>query len=223
MSVTIESKVGEIAANHPLATRVLARHGIDYCCGGGRPLREACEKKGIDAEHVLEELRQELERPAPADAVRWNEASLNDLIDHIVNRFHRPLDEELPRLEAMARKVVTVHGERDPETLHELLSVYLQLEEELQSHMMKEERILFPLIRRGLTAVAGGAIPVMEHEHQETGALLGRLRELTDGYRVPEGACNTWRALWHGLEALEKDMHDHIHLENNLLFPRAVA
>ena len=224
MSVTTAAQVGQIAARYPLATRVFARHGIDYCCGGGRPLGEVCETKGLDADRVLDEIRTELAAPeAGAAADRWDEASLGQLIDHILERYHRPLAEELPRLEAMARKVVAVHGQKDPERLPELLSVYLALQKDLQSHMAKEERILFPMIRGGRGATAGSPISVIEHEHGETGTLLGRLRALTDDYRVPEGACNTWRGLWHGLEALEQDMHVHIHLENNILFPRALA
>lgn len=222
MTVTTETKVGQIAAEHPLATRVFARHGIDFCCGGGRPLREACGEKGIDAVRVLEEIRKELAAPgAPSD--RWNEAPLGELIDHILARYHRQLHEELPRLEAMARKVVAVHREKDPVRLPELLSVYLELKAELDGHMAKEEQILFPMIKRGQGAMAGGPVAVMEHEHDVAGNLLRRLRELTDGYEVPAEACNTWRALWHGLEALERDLHEHIHLENNILFPRALA
>jgi regulator of cell morphogenesis and NO signaling len=228
MTVTTETKVGQIAAEHPLATRVFARHGIDFCCGGGRPLREACREKGVDATRVLDEIRKELAAPealakagAPSD--RWNEAALGELIDHILATYHRPLHEELPRLEAMARKVVAVHREKDPERLPELLSTYLALKAELDGHMAKEEQILFPMIKRGQGAMAGGPVAVMEHEHDVAGGLLRRLRELTDGYDVPAEACNTWRALWHGLKALEEDLHEHIHLENNILFPRALA
>ncbi|HEX5137035.1 MAG TPA: iron-sulfur cluster repair di-iron protein [Planctomycetota bacterium] len=226
MTVTIETKVGQIAAEHPLATRVFARHGIDYCCGGGRPLREACREKGVDAVRVIDEIRNEIREEAPAPGApsdRWHEAPLGELVDHILARYHGPLHEELPRLEAMARKVVAVHRDRDPERLPELLSTYLQLKAELDGHMAKEEQILFPMIQRGQGRLAGGPVAVMEHEHDVAGSLLRRLRELTGDYDVPAEACNTWRALWHGLKALEEDMHDHIHLENNILFPRALA
>jgi len=221
MNVTPDSKVGQIAAEHPLATRVFARHGIDFCCGGGKPLGEVCERHGLDVTEVLAEIAHEIATPS-AGEVRWDQASLGDLIEHILAAYHKPLSEELPRLEAMARKVVDVHRDKQPETLPELLRVYLGLKAELEEHMAKEEQILFPKIRRGEGAMADGPISVMEHEHDSAGNALRRLRELTGGYEVPAEACNTWRALWHGLAALEQAMHQHIHLENNILFPRAL-
>jgi len=220
--ITTETKVGQIASEHPLATRVFARHGIDYCCGGGRPLGEVCGEKGLDSSGLLEEIRRELAGAAPAGD-RWDRAPLEALIDHILVTFHEPLREELPRLEAMARKVAAVHREKEPERLPALLSTYLDLKAELDGHMAKEEQILFPMIRRGQGPFAGGPVSVMRHEHDVAGSLLQRLRELTDGYTVPAEACNTWRALWHGLRALEEDLHLHIHLENNILFPRALG
>ena len=221
-SVTSDVTIGQIASEYPLATRVFARHLIDYCCGGGRPLGEVCQAKGLDPAIVLDEIRQEI-APEARGLRRWEEAPLDDLIDHIVKNYHLTLQEELPRLEAMARKVVRVHGDKDPVRLPELLAVYLGLKAELHDHLRKEEQILFPLIRRGLGAIADTPVEVLRHEHEDAGAALVRLRELTDNYTVPEGACNTWRALWHGLEALERDLHEHIHLENNILFPRALA
>lgn len=225
MSIASDTRVGRLAAEHPLATRVFARHGIDYCCGGGRPLSEACEKLGLDVEAVLREITEELESTGSQDSAgpSWDRAPLAALMEHIVEAYHQPLREELPRLEAMARKVARVHGQRDPERLAELLSVYLALQGELEDHMAKEELVLFPMIRRGLGWDADSPISVMEHEHDSAATALRRIRELTDDYRVPEGACNTWRALWHGLAALEGSLHRHIHLENNVLFPRALA
>jgi regulator of cell morphogenesis and NO signaling len=222
MTVNLESKVGQIATEHPLSTRVFARHGIDFCCGGGTPLRTACEEHGIDSQTVLAELEREL-AVSTTEAVRWDEVPINDLIEHILATHHSPLKEELPRLEAMARKVVEVHRDKRPEMLPQLLAVYTGLKAELEQHMAKEEQILFPMIQAGRGAMALGPIAVMEEEHDSAGQALRRLRELTDGYDVPEEACNTWRALWHGLAALEESLHEHIHLENNILFPRAVS
>ena len=221
MSINPENKVGQIAAEHPLATRVFARHGIDFCCGGGKPLGEICNQRGLDAAAVLAEIESELAAPSATED-RWDQAPLNDLVEHILAAYHKPLAEELPRLETMARKVVEVHRDKQPERLPEMLSVYLGLKAELEVHMAKEEQVLFPLIKRGQGAMAGGPVSVMEHEHDSAGRALKRLRELTDGYQVPEEACNTWRALWHGLAALEEALHQHIHLENNILFPRAL-
>ena len=142
--------------------------------------------------------------------------------DFTLTTYHRPLDEELPRLEAMARKVFTVHQDKDPERLGAIVSVYTGLKAELEQHMEKEEQILFPMIQQGDGFQADGPIAVMQEEHESAGAALRRLRELTNDYTVPPEACNTWRALWHGLAALEESLHQHIHLENNILFPRAL-
>ncbi len=222
MQIDSSTPVGQIAASHPLATRVFARHGIDFCCGGGKPIHDACHARGLDTERILEEIRGELAEVGD-DRERWNDADLNDLIDHILTAYHRPLEEELPRLDAMARKVVRVHGAREPEALPELLSTFLALKAELEQHMWKEETILFPMIRQGQGSLAVGPISAMEEEHSSAGDALKRLRELTSGYQAPADACTTWRALWHGLGALEGALHEHIHLENNILFPRALA
>ena len=222
MKIANDTSVGQIAAEHPLATRVFARHGIDFCCGGGNPIAEVCQAEGLDTQAVLDEIEVELSG-TEVDPKRWYEAELDALIDHILVTYHRPLAEELPRLELLAQKVFVVHGQREPKMLGELLSTFLGLKTELESHMMKEEQILFPMIRQGQGSRTAGPVAVMEHEHESAGGALERLRELTNGYEVPEGACNTWRALWHGLADLEESMHLHIHLENNILFPRALA
>lgn len=222
MTIERGDTVGHIAAEEPLATRVFARHGIDYCCGGGIPLDQACEKKGLDPSGVLDEITAELERSHSREE-RWNEAPLRDLITHILTAYHQPLHEELPQLEAMARKVAEVHRDKAPEMLSELLAVYVGLKAELEDHMAKEEQILFPMIQQGQGFMADGPISVMEDEHVAAANALRRLRSLTNDYTVPEEACNTWRALWHRLAALEESLHRHIHLENNILFPRALA
>jgi len=220
--LTSEVQVGDLAAEHPLATRVFERHGIDYCCGGGTALQQACEQRGLDATAVLDEIQKELDG-AEAPEERWDQAPLNDVITHILAAYHVPLYEELPRLLKMAEKVLAVHREKDPERLTELVAVYRGLKAELEAHMAKEEQILFPMIQRGQGSMADGPIMVMSQEHEAAGAALRRLRDLTNDYTVPEQACNTWRALWHGLAALEESLHRHIHLENNILFPRALC
>ncbi len=222
MTIDRQTTVGQIAARHPLTTRVFHRYEIDFCCGGGRPLADVCEERGLDTEEVRREI-EEILADEGSGGTDWNQAPLEELIDHIVAAFHRPLDQELPRIEGMARKVLAVHGEKDPERLSALLETFMGLKAELQSHMLKEEQVLFPMIRRGQGAMAGAPISVMEHEHDSAGDALRRLRELTGDYTVPAEACMTWRALWSALEALESAMHEHIHLENNILFPRALA
>jgi len=222
MIIDATSRVGEIATQHPLATRVFHRHGIDFCCGGGKHLADACTARGVDADVVLEELHEQL-GTHEADEARWDQQPLKDLIHHILVTYHEPLHEELSRLSDMARKVYSVHHDKNPKTLYDLLQVVIGLQKELESHMAKEEQILFPMILNGQGAMAGGPISVMEHEHEFAGQALARLRELTNGYQVPENACNTWRALYHGLAALEEALHEHIHLENNILFPRSLT
>jgi len=219
---TPETPVGELAAAAPLATRVFARHGIDFCCGGGLPLTEACAAAGKDIDDVMAELRAELAEPED-DTESWAGAPLPHLIDHILQTYHRPLDEEMPRIEGMARKVQQVHGDKDPERLGGIVTTFCALKSELEQHMMKEEGILFPMIRGGNGFMAEGPVGVMRYEHEEAGAMLRKLRELTNDYTVPEGACNTWRALWHALADFERSLHEHIHLENNILFPRALG
>jgi regulator of cell morphogenesis and NO signaling len=220
MSVTTEMPVGEIASHYPLATRVFARHKIDFCCGGGAPLVKACEKRGLNVNEILDEINQELTESD--STTNWNEAPLTDLIEHIVSTYHASLREELPRLEMMAKKVNAVHGDKDPERLQAIETVFCEMKAELDQHMMKEEQILFPMIANGQGEMASSPVSVMEHEHDSAGDALRKLRELTNDFTPPEYACNTWRALWHGLAALEQDTHQHIHLENNILFPRAL-
>ncbi len=222
MTITADTTVGRLATENPLATRILARHGIDYCCGGGRSLAAVCQEKGLDADALLTEIEHEI-NPAHEETTRWDLAPLDQLIDHILATYHVPLWEELPRLESMAQKVYRVHFDKEPEMLRGIVEVFTALKDELDQHMNKEERVLFPLIKSGLGRMAGAPIDVMHQEHDSAGEALRRLRELTNDYTVPDDACNTWRALWHGLAALEADLHQHIHLENNILFPRALA
>ena len=218
MEISTESRVGDIAAAHPAATRVFSRHGIDFCCSGGRTLLESCDGKAIDAETVLAEIRREGE--ADDQPNRWADASPAELTEHIIRAFHEPLREELPRLESMARKVARVHGGKQPGTLDELSRVVTELRGELERHMEEEERDVFP----GIAEHGSGDetnLESLEHDHAEAGAALERIRRLTDDYRLPAEACATWAGLWLGLEDLERTMHEHVHLENNILFPRA--
>jgi regulator of cell morphogenesis and NO signaling len=219
-SLTHQSTLADIAATHPVSLKVFHRHGLDFCCGGQRALSTACERDGLDAQQVLDEIAA-LE--VTQEDVRWDSAPLTQLVDHIVARHHRPLDEELPRLEAMARRVNTVHGEKNPAKFQALLDTVLALREELDTHLVKEETVLFPWIQSGRPAAdAQAPVRALMLEHEAVGELLRQTRELTDDYVAPLGACGTWRGLWAGLAELEIDLHRHIHLENNVLFPRAL-
>ncbi|MCA9003410.1 MAG: iron-sulfur cluster repair di-iron protein, partial [Planctomycetes bacterium] len=221
MSITKETPVGTIAAQFPLATRVFARHQIDFCCGGGLALEAACEKRQVDVAAVLDELQSAIQGPADPDLARWDTAPLPELIDHLLTAFHAPQREELDRILAMTEKVCSVHGDKDPARFADLLHTVRNMHADLEQHFLKEEQILFPTILEGNGAMAAlGPIPVMEGEHEAVGEMLRTLRHLTNDYTVPEGACNTWTALWHALADIERTLHMHIHLENNVLHER---
>jgi regulator of cell morphogenesis and NO signaling len=223
--------VGALLRERPARARIFEKHRIDYCCGGKAPLVEACAKRGVAVEAILAELAA-----ADAEAVAGREAPdpaampLDALVAHIVETHHAYLREELPRLEAMSRRVAKVHGALDPRLGLMALTV-CALRQELESHMAKEERVLFPVIcalahGRARPELPFGSIahPIhaMEYEHHEAGGHLEQLRGLSDTFTPPAWACNTYRALLDGLAALEQDLHLHIHKENNVLFPRAL-
>ena len=222
MAITTDTLVGKIATEHPHPTRVFARRNIDYCCGGDRTLLEACHRMAIDPNSVLSDIYAEINNTAENPEVRWDEAPLPNLIHHILTTFHRPLGEELPRLLSMVEKVCEIHRDKALESLPPLLTIFRDLKKELVHHMIKEERVLFPMIIRGQGAMGGGPISRMMHEHENAAAALTKIRKLTNDYQILDGACNTWCALCHGLETLEQDLHQHIHLENNILVPRAL-
>jgi regulator of cell morphogenesis and NO signaling len=211
--------VGELVARRPLAATVLRKHGIDFCCGGQATLEAACAAKGVDAGALLDEIDKV--DPAHAPGASWLDRPQVDLVDHLLARYHRPLDTLLPELRAMARRVATVHGHRDDVDVERIAEIFEALHDDLVSHMEKEEQILFPWIRSGKRNIPEGPFEVMEAEHDAVGALLDELRELTNDYTLPPGACATWTALWRGGAILDVDLRDHIHLENNVLFPRA--
>lgn len=232
-AITPETPVGQLVAEDPRRARLFERLGIDYCCGGRSTLDHACREKGLDFATVLRLLAScEDEATSPGDGHEdFDEraATLGELIDHIVTSHHSYLYRELPRLVALAGQVVGAHGTNHPE-LREVRDVFNSLKEELKFHLPKEEKVLFPMIARLEAAVegpgrqgggVGNPIVVMEHEHDDAGAALARLRTLTDSYKPPADACPTYRALLDGLAGLEADLHRHIHEENNILFPRA--
>ena len=211
--------VADLVRGHPAAVRILQRHGIDFCCGGKKPLADACEQAGVTTEALL----AEVEQAGQTVTLSWSTLPPTALCDTIEARFHAPLAAELPRLQAMADRVLLVHGHKDPERLEGLADTLGALIGELVPHMASEESDLFPLIRAGQRAAVQDWLGQIEQEHEAVGALLKRLRHLTDGFAPPPGACGTWRALYQGLAELEAETHEHIHVENNVLFPSVVA
>ncbi|HRX85094.1 MAG TPA: iron-sulfur cluster repair di-iron protein [Phycisphaerae bacterium] len=228
---TASRTVGELVAEMPARARIFEAHRIDYCCGGKIPLADACTAKSVDLQQVLAQLEACTPRGDAPDAADWTQRSLGELVDDIVTTHHEYLRSDLPRLGAMVEKVARVHGERHAE-LAEVLDVFRALQQELLAHMQKEEMILFPIVKRieatgQVTANHCGSVAnpirVMEDEHDFAGRALEALRRLTNDYTPPEDGCNTFRVMLDGLAELERDLHTHIHKENNILFPRAIA
>ncbi len=212
--------VGDLAVQYAGASRVFHRHGLDFCCKGQVSLEDACSEKGLDAASVLEEIRAEVV-PDESSFRRWDQEPLEDVLDHVLVNYHEAHRAEVPRLLEMARKVERVHGAK--ESCPNGLAAHLEfMAEELENHMQKEEQVLFPAIRAGRGNQAVMPIQVMEQEHHDHGANLEKLRKLAHDYVPPVEACGTWRALFLGLEQLEQDVMAHIHLENSVLFPRAL-
>jgi regulator of cell morphogenesis and NO signaling len=227
MTITERTSVAEIAAALPASVRVFQRHGVDFCCGGKKPLSVVCEEQGLSFAELAHAIEQAAAGPAlePED---WTRVPLHILIDHIVSTYHDVLREELPRLETMAARVLRVHGGREPRLLGRIEAIVAELSADLNEHMRKEELVLFRMIRaieaKSTTGGLGISAPirVMEWEHDRAGELLAELRRITGGLDAPRWACETLRALYHGLQELEASMHMHVHLENNVLFPRAL-
>ncbi len=234
MDIRPDAPIAEVASARPASIRVFQRHGIDFCCGGKRSLGEVCAEKGIAFEHLRQELESALSGP-PASDRSWQDAPLGELLGFIVDRYHQWLRDELPRLTQMMTKVRAVHGERHPE-LAVLGRTFEAILAEIEPHMMKEERILFPYIAQmaqvaqageGLVGSPFGSVrnPIgaMESDHQALGELLVSLRTQANSFTPPEDACNTYRGLFHGLAEMERELHEHIHLENNVLHPRSIG
>lgn len=235
MRLTPQTTVAEIASRYPAATRVFEQYGIDFCCGGHRALEDVCRERSLPYARLVADLEAATTTASDAAESRdWLGAPLSELVGHILQAYHVPLRDVLPRLSRMAEKVRQTHGQRYPTLVPRLTDLVETLRAELEAHMQKEEVVLFPSLvafeqarRQGWPTEAAvslqGPIGVMRHEHDEAARLLGELRRVTDDYALPEGACATFAALYHELAELERALHRHIHLENNILFPRTLA
>ena len=236
MTLDAEKTVREFAVEIPSATRVFQKHKIDFCCGGQRSLASACEAAALPLETVLDDLRAaEADRETRADGYKdWNAEPLADILRHIVTKHHAYVASESPRLIALAVKVSTKHGPNHPE-LAQVRTLVESLMEELRVHMVKEEQVLFPYIERLEECVISGEtvlpaafgqverpVHMMMLEHEGAGEILRQLREITGDFTAPEDACMSFRMLYQGIVDFEADLHQHIHLENNIVFPRAL-
>jgi len=235
MSITAEKTVRELALENPAATRVFEKLGIDYCCGGNKSLEEACRTANLQMDEVLDslEVAEQSARALQKDR-HWPSEQLADLVAHITSIHHKYTREEIARLGPLFDKVCSVHGKNHPELL-QVRASFQGLAQELTVHMMKEEMVLFPCIVRMEESViqkepvlpppfgsVQNPISMMEHEHDSAGNALRAMREASAGYTPPADACISFQTLYKALVSFEADLHQHIHLENNILFPRAI-
>jgi regulator of cell morphogenesis and NO signaling len=228
--LSVSMTVGDIVGHDLRTAAVFARYGIDFCCGGRRSLDEACKAKGVNPADVLRDLEAVEQTDGAKDMTAW---PVDELADYIVSRHHGYVRRQIPAIKAMLEKLVAAHALRHP-AVPKVAATFDSLASELTHHMEKEERILFPYIQTMARArredVRGPATPfgtvrnpirMMEDDHQQAAAELWMLRVLTNGFTAPDDACVTWRACYSELAAFERDLHQHVHLENNVLFPAA--
>lgn len=214
-----DQPLGELELTIPRASALFRKYNLDFCCGGKQTLLRAATRQDLNLEMIENELATLAEAPLEKD---WKAAPLAEIIDHIIARYHDRHREQLPELILQATKVERVHADK-PGVPKGLAKYLTMLHEELTSHMMKEERVLFPMIKQGMGSQAMGPISVMESEHDEAGELLEVIKHATNNVTPPPEACTTWRAMYNGINELIDDLMNHISLENNNLFPRALA
>ena len=232
MTATLDMTIRDIVANDFRTAAVFQRHDIDFCCKGDRSIQDACRNGRVTAEDVLKDIAEATATAATGEA-RFNSWDLGTLVSYIVGNHHAFVRQAIPVLLTHTKKVAAVHGDRHPE-LPEVARLFSEVADEMTSHMAKEEQILFPYIVDVEEASQTGSgrpsapfgtvrnpIRMMEMEHESAGDAMARIRSLTSGYAIPEGACTTYRVCLQELEAFERDLHQHVHLENNILFPKA--
>lgn len=233
MNFNNETKMKDIALANPAARQVLEDAGLDYCCGGGKSLHEACLPANVAPEEILRRLRQNPRETSPED-LNWMAAPLCELTRHIRGKHHRYVREAIPRTRALSDKVSTKHGQNHTE-LFDIGKLFAEVGREMILHMQKEEQILFPYIdtlERTVNAhgsveppffqTVKNPIHAMMREHDAAGDLVRQIRVLSSDYTPPQGACTSFKALYEALREFEVDLRQHVHLENNVLFPRAV-
>lgn len=231
MQVQKETKIGDAVALNFRSAQVFEKFGIDFCCGGKKSIGEACFAKGIDADEVVSSLQNISGNGITADFNSWK---LDFLIDYIVNNHHRYVEKMLPLIFLHSQKVAEKHGVNHPE-IAAIAELFVNIKDELEVHLQKEERMLFPYIKRILEmeendeevpfppfGTVENPVRVMELEHEAAGKLMAEINSLSSGFTPPEDACATYKVLYQELKEFENDLHMHIHLENNILFPKAI-
>ncbi len=233
MNITGETKVKEIAVANPRATRILEQAGVDYCCGGNKSLHDACAHAGISTEEIMARLEENKAEMGPVD-VNWASAPLGDLTEHIREKHHQYVREAIRRVLALLEKVTAKHAGNHAELL-DIEKLFVQVGREMIMHMQTEEQILFPYIEALERAANGVAtleppffqtvrnpVQAMMEEHDAAAALVNQIRTASSAYTPPPDACTSYQVLYRDLQEFEADLHEHVHLENNILFPRAV-
>lgn len=231
MLVQKENKIGEIVAKNFRTAKVFENYGLDFCCGGKKTISDACSEKGIKPEKIIDALTILQERN---DAAHFDTWEADFLIDYIINNHHSYVTNSISTIEHHMDKVTSKHGEAHPEVVA-IAGHFNALKEELLSHMQKEEKMLFPYIKKMLIALRNtleiqvppfgtvvNPVKVMETEHEKAGNLMAMINKLSGNYTPPETACTTYRVLYNELKEFEDDLHVHVHLENNILFPKAI-
>ncbi|MBP9214694.1 MAG: iron-sulfur cluster repair di-iron protein [Chitinophagaceae bacterium] len=232
MNLDKELKIAEVVSENIKAADIFKKHGIDFCCGGGISIAKACEKKNLNIDDIMSELKNLDNKILPSQ--NFNKWELDFLTDYIVNTHHAYVLEAIELLDAYSVKVAKVHGENHPPVL-EIERLYNMVKMELLQHMQKEERILFPYIKQMVNSknencplinshfgTVQNPINMMQAEHENAGDVLKEIANLSMNYTPPEWACNTFKALYAKLDEFEQDLHLHVHLENNILFPKAI-
>jgi regulator of cell morphogenesis and NO signaling len=234
MEAIKEITVGELAAKDYKKVEVFKKYGVDFCCGGKKTLSKVCKDKGINQEQLEKELYlAEISTKLPSqDYNTWN---LDFLADYIVQTHHKYVIKAMPLIFEYSQRVAKVHGAEHPETI-EAAAIFVKIMDELNRHMMKEENVLFPYIKhlskqnksekinsQPPFGTVKNPINMMEHEHDIVGEMMGNIRKVTNNYTLPDDACNSYRYAYAKLQEFEEDLHQHIHLENNILFPKAIG
>ena len=222
-----QTKIGDIVTQDFRAAEVFKKAGIDFCCGGSQSLEAACRDKKLDVAEIESELSK-LENSEPGSSYKFNEWKLDFLCDYIVNTHHQTVMKLLPELTFYTQKIAEVHGDNHPE-LPEIANLFAQVDTELRQHLCNEEEVLFPAIREVLKtnsaeskATIISEITRMTGEHEFAGGAMDKINELSHSYAVPDDGCNTYRVAYKLLEQFEDDLHIHVHLENNILYPKAM-
>jgi len=223
----IEPTIGEIVANDFRAASMFKEAGIDFCCGGNKSLSTACTEKGVDTTHFAEQLEKLAQTPV-SGAMNFKDWELGFLSDYIVNTHHKFVLKNLPELVFYTQKIANVHGDNHPELI-EVKSLFTKINEELLQHLKNEEEVLFPAIKAAeknatpqVKSTIISEIARMQGEHEFAGGAMDKINVLTNNYLIPEDACNTYRVSLKLLEQFEDDLHIHVHLENNILYPKAL-